>query len=360
MFEKLSSYGHEHLVYCHDSSSGLHALIGIHSTVLGPATGGVRFWHYENEEAALKDVLRLSQGMTYKSALANLAFGGGKAVILAPKDLSKAPGIFARFGECVERLKGLYYTAKDVNISHLDIEAIHQQTSYVLGLPPSMGGGGDPSPVTAYGVYLGIKASAKRAFGSSDLSGRRILVQGVGSVGEGLLALLEKENATLLITDIDAARLRAMEKKFRVEVVPTEGSMYRDIDIFVPCALGGILHEESISKLRCRVVAGAANNQLRQPSDAQILKDRGIIYAPDFLINSGGIILVYYEYNKASNITEAAYKHTEQIYDTLETVYDISEKENISSHEAAMKEAGGRIDAKRSSSLRAKRVMSKS
>src|SRR5690606_15325210 len=291
------------------------ALIGIHNTVLGPALGGTRMWPYAPEEDAITDVLRLSRGMTFKNALAGLNLGGGKAVILGDPKL-KNEAYLRRFGRFVQSLGGRYVTAEDVNMNTSDMEFIGLETRHVTGLPEIKGGGGDPSPVTAYGVYMGMKAAAKKAFGSNSLEGKRIGVQGVGQVGKYLIEYLVKEGANVLITDIFEDKLQAVAKATGAQVVDPNVIYDLEMDIYSPCALGATINDQTIDRLKCAVIAGAANNQLKdEAKHGLILMERGIVYAPDFLINAGGVINVDAEYYGGYN-RETVYKKTEKIYDT--------------------------------------------
>jgi leucine dehydrogenase len=288
---------HESLHYVQDPMTGLMAIIAIHSTALGPAAGGCRRWQYVNDEEALTDALRLSRGMTYKNAIAALPFGGGKAVILASELAPKSPALFRSFGRAVAALDGRYITAEDVGVSVDDMRIVQQETQYVSGLPQSGdSAGGDPSPWTALGVYLAIKSAAKAKLGADDLKGIRVAVQGVGHVGLHLCRLLHQAGAKLIVADVNSDNLRQASDEFPVTVLPPADLLYADVEVLAPCALGNILTSVTIPKLRASVVAGAANNQLATEIDGTRLTDRGILYAPDYVINSGGIISVAREY----------------------------------------------------------------
>lgn len=281
---------HEDVVFAHDRDTGLQAIIAVHDTTLGPALGGCRVWPYENPGDALTDALRLSRGMTYKNALAGLDLGGGKAVIIADPRKDKTPELMEAFGRHVDRLSGTYITAEDVGVSPEDMEAVARQTKHVRGTRAT--GLGDPSPYTALGVFEGIKACAKHAFGSSDLEGRTVSVQGLGHVGYDVARQLHGAGARLIVSDIHApAVLRAIEAFGAMAVDPAEAHMV-EADIFVPCALGAGLNARTIPHIRARIVAGAANNQLQTPADGEALKKRGILYAPDYAINAGGVISI--------------------------------------------------------------------
>jgi leucine dehydrogenase len=286
------------VVHCFtDRVSGLRAIIAIHSTALGPAAGGVRFWHYPRGGDAITDALRLSRGMSFKNAMADLPVGGGKAVILAPPDRAKTEAMFAAFGRAVEGLGGAYITAEDVGVTVADLVAASKETRYVSGLPAEAGqAGGDPGPHTSYGIFLGMKAAVRRALGRESLDGIRIALQGAGSVGGGVARLAAAEGARLTIADLDAGRARNLAEEVGATAVDAASIMTIEADVFSPCALGAILTADSIDRLRVAIVAGGANNQLSRPEDGERLMQRGILYAPDYVINAGGIINVVLEY----------------------------------------------------------------
>ena len=274
----------------------MKAIIGIHNTVLGPALGGTRMWQYNNEWEALNDVLRLSRGMTFKSAITGLNLGGGKAVIIGNAKTQKTPELMKRFGEFVHSLSGKYITAEDVGMETSDMDLVREVTPYVTGISESKGGAGNPSPITAYGVFMGMKAAAKYKFGSDHLENKKVLVQGIGHVGESLVEHLSNEGAEVFISDINEERLEMVSKKHGATIYRGADVYQADVDIYAPCALGATVNEETISKLKAGVIAGAANNQLAdEKRHGELLKERGIVYAPDFLINAGGIINVYAE-----------------------------------------------------------------
>ena len=344
IFGQITTMDHEQLVVCHDQATGLKALIGIHNTILGPALGGTRMWPYATEEEAITDVLRLSRGMTFKNSLAGLNLGGGKAVIIGDPKL-KNEAFLRRFGRFVESLGGRYVTAEDVNMKTSDMEYIAMETNHVTGLPQIKGGAGDPSPVTAYGVYVGMKAAAKKAFGNDSLSGKKIAVQGVGQVGKYLIDHLVKEGAEIFITDIFEDKLQEVAKNTGATVVDPGVIYDLDMDIYAPCALGATINDQTIDRLKCTVIAGGANNQLaEEDKHGKILMQKGIIYAPDFLINAGGVINVGAEYYGDYH-EQLVYKQTEKIYDTCLSILNKSEKENIPAQEAAIKAAKERIEA---------------
>ena len=288
---------HEHVEFIDDAASGLKAVIAVHSTFLGPAAGGTRFRHYANEDDAVRDALRLSRGMSFKNAMAGLPVGGGKAVILADKEGRKTPEMLAAFGRAIERLEGRYVTAQDVGMSEADIVAIGRETRHVCGLPVGEDeAGGDPGPFTALGVFLGIKAAIARRLDRNSVEGVHVAVQGVGSVGGSLAQHLAKEGARITLADIDTARASRIAREIGAEQVAADDIMRTACDVFSPNALGAILDDDSVRALDCAIVAGAANNQLARPRHGEQLARRGILYAPDYVINSGGIINVSLEY----------------------------------------------------------------
>lgn len=344
VFEQVAEFQHEQVVYCHDHETGLKAIIGIHNTVLGPALGGTRMWHYATEAEALHDVLRLSRGMTYKAAISGLNLGGGKAVIIGDAKKLKNEALLRKFGRFVNNLNGKYITAEDVNMTTKDMEYIRMETKHVAGLPESMGGSGDPSPVTAYGTYMGMKAAAKKAFGSDSLAGKRIAVQGVGHVGTYLLEYLQKEGASLVLTDYYEERAYEAASRFGATAVAMDEIYDQDVDIYSPCALGATINDDTINRLKCRVIAGCANNQLASENEhGPELVRRGIVYAPDFLINAGGLINVYSEVVGTSR--QGALAQTEKIYDYTLQVLDRAEQENSHPQAAAIRQAQERIEA---------------
>lgn len=345
VFGQASFNDHEQIVFCHDKDTGLKAIIGIHNTVLGPALGGTRMWNYANEWEALNDVLRLSRGMTYKSAISGLNLGGGKAVIIGDAKKDKTPEMMIKFGEFINSLSGKYITAEDVGTTTPDMDLIRDVTPFVTGISESRGGSGNPSPVTAYGVYMGMKAAAMHQFGSANLTGKKVLVQGTGHVGETLIDYLTKEGAIITISDINEARMEEISTKYGAAIYRGEDVYSADVDIYAPCALGATINDATIDKLKAKVIAGAANNQLaNEMIHGQILKEKGILYAPDFLINAGGIINVYAEivgYDKAE-----AMRRTENIYNTTLEIFSFAEANNITTHQAALSIAQKRIDDK--------------
>ncbi|MBN8566477.1 MAG: Glu/Leu/Phe/Val dehydrogenase [Flavobacteriales bacterium] len=346
VFGQVSFDNHEQIVFCNDKDTGLKAIIGIHNTVLGPALGGTRMWNYTNEWEALNDVLRLSRGMTFKSAITGLNLGGGKAVIIGDAKTQKTPELMRKFGEFVHSLSGKYITAEDVGMQTEDMDTVRDVTPYVTGISESRGGSGNPSPVTAFGVYMGMKAAAKFKYGSDVLAGKKVLVQGIGHVGETLVDYLTKEGAIVTIADINEARLNEMGAKYGAKVFNGPDLYSAEVDIYAPCALGATINDETIYKLNASIVAGAANNQLANENvHGKILQERGILYAPDFLINAGGIINVYAEiahYDKAE-----AMRRTENIYNTTLEILDFAVKNNMTTHQAALTFAQNKIEQRK-------------
>lgn len=342
VFEQVAGSRHEQVVFCNDPETGLKAIIAIHNTVLGPALGGTRMWMYKTDADALHDVLRLSRGMTYKAAISGLNLGGGKAVIIGDSKKDKSEALYRKFGRFVDSLGGKYITAEDVGTSTRDMEYVAMETKHVTGLPESMGGGGDPSPVTAYGVYMGMKAAANFAWGKDSLIGKKVLVQGVGHVGENLVRQLHEEGAHVMISDINEDALRRISSLYKAEVISPDHIFDTDMDIYAPCALGATLNTDNIAKMKCHVVAGAANNQLADEHvHGPMLVEKGIVYAPDFLINAGGLINVYSEligYNRPRALTQ-----TEHIYNTTLEILNKSRDEKIYPQLAAIRLAEKRI-----------------
>ena len=339
VISQMSLMGHEEILFCNDQATGLKAIIAVHNTVLGPALGGTRMWMYANEMEALKDVLRLSKGMTYKNSISGLNLGGGKAVIIGDARSMKSEALFRRFGKFVDSLAGNYITAEDVGISPSDMQWVNIETKHVAGLP---GKSGDPSPVTAYGVYMGIKACAKEQFGSDSLSGKTIAVQGVGHVGEYLVKHLTEENANVVITDIHEETLLRVSKQYGVKVVAPNEIYDVPMDIYAPCALGATINDDTLGRLRCSIIAGAANNQLQDEQKHGLeLMNKGIIYAPDYTINAGGVINCFSEVEGLSS--EWAHVKAGEIYTTILNIIKRSKEGNIPTYQIANKMAEERI-----------------
>ena len=339
----MSSMGHEQVLFCNDEQTGLRAIIAVHNTVLGPSLGGTRMWNYASEQEALKDVLRLSRGMTFKASISGLNLGGGKAVIIGNSKTDKSEALFRRFGQFVDSLNGKYITAEDVGINPQDINWVAQETSHVSGLP---GKGGDPSPVTAYGVYMGMKASAKVQWGNDSLAGKTIAVQGAGHVGMYLIGYLEKENANIVVTDIDQDAVAVAVSKHGALAVDLDDIYDVNMDIYAPCALGATVNDNTLRRLNCSIIAGAANNQLENEiHHGREVMEKGIIYAPDFLINAGGLINCYSELHGYDK--EGAMSQTEKIYQTTLDIIAMSKNEGIPTYMAANRMAEDRIEKNR-------------
>jgi leucine dehydrogenase len=346
VFGQLSFDNHEQIVFCNDKDTGLKAIIGIHNTVLGPALGGTRMWQYNNEWEALNDALRLSRGMTFKSAVAGLNLGGGKAVIIGDAKTQKTPELMRRFGEFVHSLSGKYITAEDIGMETSDMDLVRDVTPYVTGISESRGGAGNPSPITAYGVFVGMKAAAKYKYGSDVLEDKRVIVQGIGHVGESLVEHLTNEGAKVIITDINQERLEEVKAKYGAEIYTGEDIYTLDADIYAPCALGATINDSTINKLNVDIIAGAANNQLENEAvHGKILSEKGIVYAPDFVINAGGIINVYAELEGYGK-TEIMRK-TENIYNTTLEIIKNAEANNVTTHAASLAIAKSRIEARK-------------
>jgi leucine dehydrogenase len=289
--------GHELVLFGNDESTGLRAVIAVHSTALGPAAGGCRMWDYKSNDDAVTDALRLSRGMSFKNAMAGLPFGGGKSVIIGDSRTRKTPELFEAFGRMIDSLGGRYIAAEDVGTTTADMEAVARRTRYVSGLHRRTGEfGGDPSPKTALGVYLGIKAAAKFRLGRSDLEGLTVAIQGVGGVGYHLCRLLAADGVQLRVADVRQSAVNRVRDEFRATAVSTDEVLFEEVDVVAPCALGAVLNPQTITKLRTKIVAGAANNQLAQDKDGLMLHLAGVLYAPDYVINAGGIVSVAREY----------------------------------------------------------------
>ncbi|MFI8576718.1 MULTISPECIES: branched-chain amino acid dehydrogenase [Rossellomorea] len=347
IFSYMEQYDYEQLVFCQDEASGLKAIIAIHDTTLGPALGGTRMWTYESEEAAIEDALRLAKGMTYKNAAAGLNLGGGKTVIIGDPRKDKNEEMFRAFGRYIQGLNGRYITAEDVGTTVADMDLIHEETDYVTGISPAFGSSGNPSPVTAYGVYRGIKAAAKEAFGTDSLEGKTIAVQGIGNVAYNMCRHLHEEGANLIVTDINKEAVQRAVDEFGAKAVDINEIYGVECDIFAPCALGAIINDETIPQLKAKVIAGAANNQLKETRHGDAIHEMGIVYAPDYVINAGGVINVadeLYGYN-----SERAMKKVEQVYNNVERVIEIAKRDNVPTYVAADRMAEERIEKMRRS-----------
>jgi len=343
VFDNREFHGHELVVFGNDEPTALRAVIAVHSTALGPAAGGCRMWPYASTDEAITDALRLSRGMSFKNAMADLPFGGGKAVIIGDSR-RKTPQLFEAFGRLIDSLGGQYITAEDVGTTTADMESVAKQTSFVTGLHRRVGEfGGDPSPRTALGVYLGIKAAANFRWGRTDLAGLRVAVQGVGGVGYHLCRLLAADGAVLRVADVRSSAAERVRDELNATVVPVENVLAEDVDVFAPCALGAILNEHSIGQIRARIVAGAANNQLAKDSDGVALQAAGVLYAPDYVINAGGIISVTREYFGGSSEAQVN-AEIHGICDRLTEIFERARRENRPTNLVADRLAQERID----------------
>lgn len=341
-FDYLEQYDYEQLVLCHDKASGLKAIIAIHDTTLGPALGGTRMWTYDTEQEAIIDALRLARGMTYKAAAAGLNLGGGKTVIMGNPRTDKSEELFRAFGRYIQGLNGRYITAEDVGTTVADMDLIHMETDYVTGVSPAYGSGGNPSPVTAFGVYRGMKAAAKEAWGNDSLEGKVVAVQGVGNVSYNLCRHLHEEGVKLVVTDIHPDNVERAVRDFGAKAVGVNEIFGVECDIFSPNALGAIINDQTIPQLRCKVIAGAANNQLKEEHHGEIIHEMGIVYAPDYVINAGGLINVADELQGYKR--ERALKKVEGIYDNILKVFEIAKRDGIPSFRAADRMAEERIE----------------
>lgn len=338
----MEKYDYEQLVICQDKQSGLKAIIAIHDTTLGPALGGTRMWTYASEEDAIEDALRLAKGMTYKNAAAGLNLGGGKTVIMGDPRKDKNEELFRAFGRYIQGLNGRYITAEDVGTTVADMDLIYEETNYVTGVSPAFGSSGNPSPVTAFGVYRGMKAAAKEAFGTDSLEGKTIAVQGVGNVAFTLCRHLHEEGANLIVTDINKEAVQRAVEEFGAKAVDPADIYSVDCDIYAPCALGATVNDDTIPQFKCKVIAGAANNQLKEDIHGDKIHEMGIVYAPDYVINAGGVINVadeLYGYDP-----DRAMKKVEQIYNNIEKVLNITKRDGIPTYKAANRLAEERIE----------------
>jgi leucine dehydrogenase len=342
VFDMLAEMGHEEIVLCSDPSCGYRGIIAVHSTRLGPALGGTRFWTYASDEEAIVDALRLSRGMTYKNAVAGLSLGGGKSIIIGDNKTRDREDIFRAHGRFVESLGGRYITAEDVGTSTKDMDFVHMETGHVAGLA---GKSGDPSPVTAHGVFRAVQASANRRWGSDSLEGKTVAIQGCGNVGRYLAGELHEAGARLVVSDIDPAKARRVSEATGAKIVEGDAIYSVAADIFSPCALGGIINDETIPLLKVEIVAGGANNQLLEERHGDALEKRGILYAPDYVANAGGVINVYGEVEGWD--AQRALDKADDIYDTVLRVFEIAEAYKIPTYEAADRVAEQRLAAAR-------------
>lgn len=342
-FELIEKHGddHEQVIYCRNKDAGLKAIIAIHNTALGPALGGTRMWNYKSEDEALLDVLRLSKGMTYKAAAAGLNLGGGKAVIIGDPKKDKTEQLFRAFGAFVNSLGGQYITAEDVGTCEQDMEYVYMETPFVTGIPSSFGGSGDPSPYTAHGTLMAIKATVKEKLNMDSLAGLRIAVQGLGHVGANLVEFLVKEKAVVTVADIDQEKVKELTSKLQVKALAPDEIITSDCDLLAPCALGAVINDQTITKLKCKMIAGAANNQLAEDRHGDALRELGILYAPDFVANAGGLMNVFVELEGYSS--DRAFGKTKQVYDNVMKVFKLAKQKNISTTAAANEVAEHRL-----------------
>lgn len=341
--------GYEKVVRCQDDASGLHALIAVHDTTLGPALGGMRMWPYESEDEALFDVLRLSRGMTRKSAVAETGLGGGKSVIIGDPAKAKSRELFRAMGRFIDGLEGKYITAEDMNIGIPDLEAVKEETRWVTGLSRASGSSGNPSPYTAKGCMYGLGAVLEELYGDRSLKDKRILIQGVGAVGGRLAEYLHEEGADVIVCDINDERMTELKNKYGFGIIDDDTHLELECDIYAPCARGAGINDETIPKLKCKAVAGCANNQLLEARHAEELRQAGILYAPDFVLNAGGIINVSVELLEGGYDENVAMDRIRRIYDNLKQVFAISREEEIPTSDAAIRLAEKRIEAARAS-----------
>ena len=343
IFDTISSTGHEEVVFCHNKDAGLKAIVAIHNTVLGPALGGLRMWPYKNEQEAVNDVLRLSRGMTYKNAVAGLNIGGGKAVIIGDPAKNKSEALFRAFGRFVNSLNGRYITAEDVGIDVNDMEHVFRETEFVTGVHQVHGGSGDPSPFTAYGTLQGLMAALQVKYGNEDVGKYTYAVQGAGHVGMEFIKLIREQGAKVYVTDINKELVQRAVDEFGCTAVGTDEIYDTDADVYSPCALGGTVNETTLPRLKCKIICGAANNQLANDAIGTEVEKRGMLYAPDYAVNAGGVMNVSLEidgYNR-----ERAMRMMRTIYHNVGRIFQISKRDNIPTFMAADRMAEERISA---------------
>ena len=346
IFEEMEKYGVEQIVFNYDKTSGLKAIISIHDTTIGPASGGCRMWDYETTDEAVIDAIRLSKGMTYKSALAGANFGGGKTVIIGDPKTDKNEMLFRALGRFVQTLNGRYYTGTDVGTNGEDFVYASQESDYLVGLPEEYGGGGGTALPTAYGVYMAMKAATKKIYGNDSLKDLTVAIQGIGKVGSLLVEYLLEEEAKVVATAISEESRRALkEKHTSVKIVSPDEIYGQECDIFSPCALGSVINDDTIGKLKCKIIAGCANNQLAEDRHGDILHEKGILYAPDFVINSGGLIQVSDPLEMGNVNIDRVMAKTKNIYNVVMSIFNLSEEEGIPTYKAANRLAEERIEA---------------
>ncbi len=352
IFELMEQYDHENLFLCQEKSLGLKAIFAIHDTTLGPAAGGIRMWLYDTEADAVNDALRLARGMTYKWAAAGANMGGGKCVVIGDPKRDKTEGLFRALGRFLHRLGGLFLVGPDVGTNLRDMEWLRMETPYVVFTPESWGGPGDPSPATAFGVVQGMRACLKEVYGSPDLQGRTVAVQGIGSVGEQAVELLVNAGARVTIADIDRERAEHIASRYQVHLGHPEEIHALDVDVYCPCALGAVINDRTVPELRCRIVCGSANNQLAEERHGDLLAQRGILYAPDYIVNAGGALVGADSLNPGGFNRQRAMDAVSRIYETMEKVIALSKEYKVPTYRAADLLAEQRIAMRRSLRLR--------
>ncbi|HLI07081.1 MAG TPA: Glu/Leu/Phe/Val dehydrogenase dimerization domain-containing protein [Ktedonobacteraceae bacterium] len=335
IFGAMEAHGYENIFFCSEKELGLRAIIVIHDTTLGPAAGGVRMKPYESEAQALEDALRLARSMTYKNAAAGLKYGGGKCVVMGDPRREKTEAMFQALGRFIDRLGGLFLTGPDSGTTLHDMEVLRLETPYVVTLPESWGGPGDSAPATSFGVVQGMRACLNAVYGSAEVQGRSVAVQGIGAVGKGVVKYLVEGGARVTIADIDEESVRAISSQYAVEVVSQQEITRLAVDVYCPCAMGGTLSERSIPELRCKIVCGSANNQLAQESDGELLHQRGILYAPDYIVNAGGVICGLDSLNPGGFNRERAMEKVGRLYDAMARVIAIARERHIPTYRAA-------------------------
>lgn len=343
----MAEFDYENLYFCQEKETGLRAIIALHDTTLGPAAGGCRMWTYANEMAAVEDALRLARGMTYKYAAAGVNLGGGKCVVIGNPATDKSEALFRTLGRFIDRLGGAYMTGEDVGTTLREMEYMRMETPYVITLPQELGGAGNIAPATARGTLQGMRAACIAAFGSGELSGRSVALQGLGMVGREVLALLQAEGATVSVADIDAARTQELAARYGATVVAPETIHTLECDVYSPCALGAVINDASVAQLRCKVVAGCANNQLARIEHGDMLHERGIVYAPDYIINAGGAIYDADRLQPGGFSQQRALEHVDRIFETMTQLLEISRRDGISTARAADRLAEQRLAAAR-------------
>lgn len=356
VFSNIAFDDHEQVVFCSDPDTGLKAIIAIHSTALGPAAGGCRMWNYASDEEAIVDVLRLSRGMSYKNAMAGLALGGGKAVIIGDAKKDKTPELMRAFGRFVERVAGRYITAEDVGMSTADMAYVREETSYVVGLDTGAAASGDPSPYTAHGIFSGVRSALRAKFGSDDLKGVRVAIQGLGNVGFNLARELAEAGAILKVADIEPSRVERAVRELGAKAVDINEILFEDVDVLAPCALGAIINDETIDKIKAQVIAGGANNQLARDDHGKRLNDMGILYAPDYVINGGGIMNCSLEYEGRFTAPADSMNWVEGIGSTLDEIFAEAKASGRPTNEVADSLARQRIAEAKSNKAKSKKA----